>query len=59
MCSNSYYKESPTTKEQMVYCKLFDEKEKDLEQICLYQRYCTDLGKYINTDQCKCKNYKL
>ena len=58
MCEYSYYKESPTTKKQMIYCKLFDCKEKDLEQICCRQRYCPDEDKYVKTKQDTCKNYK-
>lgn len=58
MCKNSYYKESSTTKKQMIYCKLFDDKEKDLEQICCRQRYCPDEGKYIETKQNTCKQFE-
>jgi hypothetical protein len=55
MCDNSYIKVSPTTKVEMIYCRLFDEKNNDMEQICLYQRFCPDEQKYLFIHEEKCK----
>lgn len=58
MCNNSYIKISPTTKVEMVYCKLFEEKNNDMERICLFQKYCTKKSIYELNHEEKCK-YKL
>lgn len=58
MCINGYYKVSPTTNIEMIYCKLFEDKENDLEQLCCNQRFCKDLDKYIEHEKINCKLYK-
>lgn len=57
MCKYSYYNESPTTKKQMIYCKLFENEKKDMEQICLFQKYCRDKDIYLENNQNRCKNF--
>lgn len=42
----------------MYFCKLFDENETELEQICIYQRFCNAKGKYELYNDKECKSNK-
>lgn len=55
MCNNSYTKISPTTKVEMIYCKLFDDNNNDMEQICLFQKYCNKKSVYEFNHEENCK----
>lgn len=59
MCDNSFIKISPTTKINMIYCKLLSDNVNDMEQICRFQRYCSDKKEYIFHNEERCKNKKL
>lgn len=59
MCKYSYSKLSNRTQKEMLFCKRLDNNENEIDQICLWQRYCKDTGKYIERNQSKnCKYYK-
>lgn len=55
MCSNSYMKVSPTTKVEMIYCHLLDNGKQDMEQICLFQKYCNKESRYLFNNENNCK----
>lgn len=55
MCQYSYIKESHTIKMNMIFCKLLDTNQDEMEQICRFQRYCNQLEKYTLSNENNCK----
>ena len=53
MCKYGYYKICEKTNLEMIYCELAKDKKDEFEKLCVSQRYCINLKKYIEQERAK------
>ena len=59
MCKNCYEQYVERTGRYMLFCKLREDKIKEIERLCAAQRYCSEQDKYIPFKQVeRCKKYE-
>lgn len=57
MCKNCYLKYVEQSKSDMLFCILKNKEKNELMKLCHCQRFCSDLNKYIEHKQERCRNY--
>lgn len=57
MCKQCFKKVNNRTKREMLYCHLLEKEEKEMNRLCLFQKFCKDEDAYILNRPERCKNY--
>lgn len=58
MCKYAYEAFSNLSSKVMIYCHLKDNEKSDIMKLCIGQRYCNTVNKYVEYNQRNiCKHY--